>query len=252
MRPSSKMLAKRGTTKSSNTKTEPAPTTRKQRRIDHRRDDVTAQFIAGSLEFGKPFENPAEAARGFTGAHHVDEEVREVERVERQRIRQRFAAFDGAQNFGDDEPKLRAGGELGGDGESAVERHARVEQRREFLSEEENVAAAISAERRQIDGERFLFFGAHVHGREALTAQFAGYQGGGIRRNGAGAEFAIDPDGAVVEGCGRPSELLRHASDFFRGSNTLLHFHPAIFAQLMHAVAASGVGEAAGIGACHY
>jgi hypothetical protein len=45
-----------------------------------------------------------------------------------------------------------------GDGERAVERDAGVQQRGEFLREEENVAAAVGAERRHFQFERPISF----------------------------------------------------------------------------------------------
>ena len=56
--------------------------------------------------------------------------------MQRERVGKRFAAFDGAQDVGDDGAELRPGGEFGGDGERAVERDTGVEQGGEFLREE--------------------------------------------------------------------------------------------------------------------
>ena len=65
-------------------------------------------------------------------------------------------------------------GQLGGDGESAVERHAGVQQRRQFLREEKNVAALAALEDRQLERRPGLLFQADIHRNQSLALQFGG------------------------------------------------------------------------------
>ncbi len=107
IRLSSKIVANRGTTKFRMTKIDPGPDAGEQRGVNHRRNNVASQLIARPLEFGQAFENLPEAARSFSRPHHVDVKIGVVSRMQRQRVGQRFAAFNGPQNIEYHGPKLR-------------------------------------------------------------------------------------------------------------------------------------------------
>ncbi len=49
--------------------------------------------------------------------------------------------------------------------ECAIERHARIQQRREFLRKEQHVAASIAAERRQLERDALLLFLTYIDRR---------------------------------------------------------------------------------------
>ena len=116
-----------------------------------------------------------------------------------QAVGQGAAAFEDAQNVHHDEAEPGGLGQFAGDVERAVERHAGVQQRGEFLGEEEDVAALASGEGRELELEGFLRFQAHVDGRQALPAQFGGDPFVVFGMQGAGAEFAIGGDCFEVE-----------------------------------------------------
>ncbi len=100
---SSKTEAKRGTTKFMQHQDRAEADAGQQGGIDHRGDDVAAQFVARPFELGEPFEDGGEAAAGFAGAHHVDVEVGEVFGMRAETVGERFAALQDAQNVGDDD-----------------------------------------------------------------------------------------------------------------------------------------------------
>ena len=117
-----------------------------QGRVNHGRNNVAAQFIARAFEFREAVEHGCERSAGFSGADHVHEEVGEVFRMRRQAVRQRPAALQHAQNIHHDEPEFRTFRKFAGDVDGAVERHAGVQQRGEFLREEQHVAALVAPE----------------------------------------------------------------------------------------------------------
>ena len=172
---------------------------REQRRIGHRRDDIAAQIVARALEFGEPLEYHCQRAAGFACADHVDVQLREVVRVSGQAVGQRPAAFEDAQNVQDQGAEGGAIGQFGGDGERAIHRHARAEQRGEFLSEEQDVALPAAGEGRQLDFDGFLRFLTDIDRRETLAAQLERDQALGLGVNRAGANLSIGCDGPEVE-----------------------------------------------------
>src|SRR5947208_2645638 len=92
-------------------------------------------------------------------------------------------------------------GELAGDGEGAVERDARVEESREFLGEEEDVAPAAFAERRQFDLEaRGLGRDANVNRGETLFAEVARDDLFVVAGDAAGADLTVGGHGTEEEG----------------------------------------------------
>src|SRR5262249_38456102 len=179
------------------------------------RDDVVAQLIAGALEFGEALEDDRQRARRFSGTHHVDVEVAEVLWMRRQTVRQRLPALQHAQHVEHDETESLALGQLGGDAQRAIERHARVQKRGKLLREEQDDATASAAEARQLDLDRSaLGCDTDVDWCQALFPQFASDGLFAIGRQTPGAQLAIARYGAKEEGRHLPtSPLTRRRGD---------------------------------------
>ena len=140
-------------------------------------------------------------AGGFAGAHHVDVQFGEVLGVRGQAVGQRSAALEHAQDVEHDEAEGGSLGELGGDGEGAIERHAGVEQRGQLLGEEEDVAAAASAEGGQLELDAGVS-SARRRRRPASGPACAvrGRRAFRLAGEAAGAHLAVGGDGAEEEG----------------------------------------------------
>ena len=150
---------------------------------------------------GEPFEDRGEAAAGFAGAHHVDVEVGEIVGMGGEAFGQRFAAFEDAEDVGDDGAEGCALGEFGSDAERAVHRNAGGEERREFLGEVRGRrCACLPPENGHFENELLLLLEADEDGRQSLAAEFARDKLVGLGGEGAGADFAVGGDGAELEG----------------------------------------------------
>ena len=68
-------------------------------------------------------------------------------------VGERLAALQHAQDVEDDEAELRPFREFASDGQRAIDGHARVEQRRELLREEQDVAPVAARECRKLQLE---------------------------------------------------------------------------------------------------
>ena len=127
-----------------------------QSRINQRADDVAAQIVAGTLELGEALENLGQRSGGLSRADHVDVELGEIFWVRGQAVGERFAALEDAHDVEHQGAEIAALGELGGDGEGAVDGHAGVQQRREFLREEEDVLALAAVESGSLSSKPFF------------------------------------------------------------------------------------------------
>src|SRR5262249_35205944 len=107
-------------------------------------------------KFSQPLEYGCKRSAGLPGAHHVDIQIAEVGRMRRQAVGQRLATLEHAEYIQDHPAELRPLGQLAGDTQCAVERHACVEQRGKLLREEENIAMASTSEVGQLQLKRFL------------------------------------------------------------------------------------------------
>src|SRR5690348_1977102 len=72
---------------------------RQQARINHRRNDVTAQIVSSALKLGQSLKNGREASARLAGPNHVHVQIRKVVRLRREAIRKRLAALEHTQNF---------------------------------------------------------------------------------------------------------------------------------------------------------
>src|SRR5690348_77703 len=129
--------------------------------------------------------------------------------MQRQRIRQRFTAFNGPQDVEYGRTKLRVRGQFAGDRQSAIQRYARVEERRKFLREEKDVAASSRPKRRKFDRGGLLFFRTDVNRSQALANEFSRHALVALGGDHASAEFAISGNGAVMKGSRRHQSLQR-------------------------------------------
>ena len=118
-----------------------------------------------------------------------------------QTLGQRLAALEDAHHIQHHGAKIAAIGELGHDRESAVERHAGVQQRGQLLGEEQHILAVAAAE----SGKFEIKAGARplaepdIHRDQALAAQLAGHGLVVFGGKGARAGFAIGGDSAEKE-----------------------------------------------------
>ncbi len=119
--------------------------------------------------------------------------------VSGQAVGQRAAAFEDAQNVQDQRAEGGAIGYFGGDGERAIHRHARAQERGEFLREEQNIAFPVAGEGWQLDLNGRLGILADIDRCEPLAAQLERDQTLGFGVNGAGANLSVGSHGAEVE-----------------------------------------------------
>src|SRR5262249_25016664 len=104
----------------------------------------------------------------------------------------RTPAFEDAKHVQHDKAERRALGELGSDGERPIEGHTRIEKRRKFLREEQDIAPPPAAELGQLDLEsRALRRDSHVNGSQPLLAQLTRNELIVFARKTAGADLAI-------------------------------------------------------------
>ena len=141
-----KMAAKRGMTKVIRKTTAAAPTPVEQRRVDQRGDQRVAELLRLLEELGQAPQRGLEHAALLARPHHVDVEPREGARVVLgERVGQRAAAAHAAQHVAHDRAQARGRGQLGLDGERAIEGQARLEQGGELLGERDQIAAGDAA-----------------------------------------------------------------------------------------------------------
>ena len=141
--------------------------------------------------------------------------------------------------------KCGALGQFAGDGERAVERHAGIQQRREFLGEEQNVAPRAAGRTTGSLSSKRLLLRRDARRRPGVSPCSAAVP--------ARPSFSVSPD-AGCRCAALPSEadarkevaayghghleFLRHAHHFVHRGHAVAHFHPAVLAQVAHAVAA--------------
>ena len=107
-------------------------------------------------------------------------------------VGQGAAALEDAEHVEDDEAEFGVLSQLRRDAERAIERHSGVEQRGEFLGEEEDVAAAALAEGGELDFDAGALGGdAHVDRGQSLLAEFADHQLFVVSGEAAGAHLAV-------------------------------------------------------------
>src|ERR1017187_10293650 len=170
--------------------------------VNHRRNDVVAQVVAGALELGQAFEDDGERAGGFAGADHVGVEIAEVPRVGAEAVGEGAPALQNAKDVEDDEAEAGMLGELGGDREGAVPGDGGVEQGGKLLGEEEDVAASL-AEGGELELEGGFTGGdADVDGSETLFAELAGDELLIVAGEAAGADLAVASHGSEEESGG--------------------------------------------------
>src|SRR5262249_35233019 len=104
----------------------------------------------------------------------------------------RFSAFEDAEDIEHQRAEGGTLGQLGRNAERAVQRNARTEQRRDFLREEQNIAAMARLKRRQSQLDPgLLLIQPDIDRNETLTAQFRSDTFVRLGRESAGPNLAV-------------------------------------------------------------
>src|SRR5437016_4519919 len=119
--------------------------------------------------------------------------------MRRQAVGRRFSPLDQPHNVQNQRAKRGVLGQLGRDRKGAVERDARVEERRKLLREKQDVAALTALKRGKTKRRAALLFEADVNRNQALTLELLRDVFIGIRAERAGAEFAVGRNGTEMK-----------------------------------------------------